>query len=169
MAIRESLHRRRGVATGVGIACVALAAFLIFRNGAGRPKGYTGFGKAWFTNDDGQTWFAESAATIPPFDHNGKPAYRAQVYRCAHGSAFVAYLMSYAPSDKKSIEQAIAGGKTREEILDLEMSLRPQLKKPGPGDWVRMTPKTADAYFNMMKPSCPDGSLEGLEIVDPNE
>ena len=32
--------------------------------------------KAFFTIDDGKTWFAADVTCVPPFDHDGSEAYR---------------------------------------------------------------------------------------------
>ena len=42
--------------------------------------------------------------TLPPFDHDGKQAVRAFVFRCEGGKPFVAYLLRYKEGSQNQIE-----------------------------------------------------------------
>jgi hypothetical protein len=46
------------------------------------PKG----DKACYTDDDGKTWFVDSAYKVVPFDHDGNQAFRALVFTYANAS-----------------------------------------------------------------------------------
>jgi hypothetical protein len=48
-------------------------------------------GRAFYTTDEGQTWFADVLYRATPFDHEGKPAYGAIVVEC-DGKPYVALL-----------------------------------------------------------------------------
>ena len=65
--------------------------------------------KAFFSDDDGQTYFTDAADKIPPFDHKGKQAVTAYVFRCNGGKPFVGYLEMYDPQTKKVMEDALSG------------------------------------------------------------
>ncbi|HWP40815.1 MAG TPA: hypothetical protein VNL70_07805 [Tepidisphaeraceae bacterium] len=61
--------------------------------------------KAWYTVDDGKTFFADSALKIPPFEHEGKIAYRCQVWTYDGGKTrFVSHLERYPEAVKKKLE-----------------------------------------------------------------
>lgn len=85
MGIRQTLNENPVVtaaATG-GIILLALI-FILYQAFGGRGgSGYRPGGKSFFSDDDGATWFADESSKIPPFDHDGKTAYRVVVYKCA--------------------------------------------------------------------------------------
>jgi len=39
--------------------------------------------RAYFSDDDGKTFFVDDIEKIVPFDHDGKPGFRAMVYQCS--------------------------------------------------------------------------------------
>ncbi len=58
----------------------------------------------FFTTDEGKTLFADSATLKPPFQHEGKVAYRAHVYSIDNGkTTFVAYLSKWSPIANESL------------------------------------------------------------------
>ena len=76
--IRESLNEKPALTTGITVGVIVLALLFIIlqlRGCGGGAKGVRA--KDFFSNDDGQTWFADDATRVPPFDKDGKPAYRA--------------------------------------------------------------------------------------------
>ena len=77
------------------------------RGGAGGGKA-GGTPKAYFSADDGKTFFADEATRIPPFKTAaGATAHRAYVTRCADDKLFVAYVEKYADEDKRSLENSM--------------------------------------------------------------
>lgn len=53
----------------------------------------------FFTDDDGETWFASDTKEQPPFDHNGKEAVCVFLYSCDGGNTKqVAYLLKFDPN-----------------------------------------------------------------------
>ena len=52
--------------------------------------------QAYYTTDDGKTWFAADASNKAPFQHDGKQALRAHVFQCADKPPFVGYLSKYS-------------------------------------------------------------------------
>lgn len=125
-------------------------------------------GKAFYSTDDGKTWFVDDASHIPPFDYDGATAYQAQIFKCAHGGQFIAYLQSYSAADKEKIEKAIADGQSGTDVRGLELILGCAVKKPGESNWVKNTPASSALYAEITKLTCPDGTGDGLEKVDPN-
>src|SRR4029453_3783233 len=85
VGIRESLSRNTKtgyiVATALALVAVAAMTFALARPTGPRPPS----GMAYYSVDDGATWFADAADKPSPFDHQGKPAYRVYVWKCAHG------------------------------------------------------------------------------------
>ena len=74
--------------------------------------------EGYFTTDDGATCFVESLTTIPPFEHDGKPAVRDFIYSCDGGEhRWVAYLGKYSPEDKLAIESGKAKPEERTMLV----------------------------------------------------
>ncbi|MGD0139460.1 MAG: hypothetical protein ABSD28_11330 [Tepidisphaeraceae bacterium] len=153
MSIREAINQKKSVGVGVAILILVLAVLILVYSQmpAHRIKG----DKAYFTDDDGQTWFLDSTYLTPPFDHNGKPAVSAALYSYDHGNKkFCPFLMRYTDSAKKRLDDAIAEaakqGKPPSSVSlfgDLELNKTGvEVKIPGPGHaWVlRDTTEGAD-------------------------
>jgi hypothetical protein len=157
VGVRETLNKKPSITTGATIGIILLALiFIIYQvSGSGGPHAPT---KAFYTVDDGATWFLDDIKLIPPFDHDGKPAVKANVYKCG-SKEFVGYLEEYIPDAKKQLESAkSAGGGNPELMAQLLVSGR-ALKAPGTGDkgWIRITSPAADRLTIVQ---CPDGSAE---------
>ena len=89
MGIRQTLNDNPVVTTSVTGVIILAAIFFLFRSSCSGPGG-GGDGrvptKLYYTIDDGATYFPDEATKIPPFTHQGKPAYRVLVYKCPDGT-----------------------------------------------------------------------------------
>ena len=102
MGLRETMNQNPRMVTGVTAGIILLALIIVgwqlLSSGSGTNTGATapnakGVANAFFTTDDGKTWFADDAAKFPPFDKDGKPAYSAILFTCDGGKTqFVGYL-----------------------------------------------------------------------------
>jgi hypothetical protein len=103
--------------------------------------------QAFFTVDDGTTYFTDDAAKRPPFDHDGKPAVRAYVFTDtkAGDRRWVQYLQKFSDEEKKQMEGK-AGGSAF--IFGL-------VKKPGAKDWI---PAASQAASEIMMPRSQNGA-----------
>jgi hypothetical protein len=163
ITIRETLQRR-----GVG---VALAAFLIcaaifitafaFHPTSHKPS----YGEMFYSDDDGQTYFKDTAFKFAPFDHNGQIANIAIVYTDGKTN-FVAYLERYTPDARKQLQASYDSNPTEHfKVLDLmafptiELSGM-ETKLPGKDNpWISRSKMRAP---NIQSPTGAD-----LEIVQP--
>ncbi len=85
---------------------VALLGFLAIRSFS---KPASAANQAFFTTDDGATFFADSADKLAPFDHGGKQAYRATVYTADNGKTKkAAYLERFTPEGKSRMQERIS-------------------------------------------------------------
>jgi hypothetical protein len=158
MGVRQWLNEHRGFTTGLVGAAVAIAVGLIVMQVlASRRTITTKLPDAYFTIDDGKTFFTANTTNIPPFDYQGKPAVRAYVFQCTGGKPFVGYVERYLPDARKAILENRATPAT--QIKGREV------KKPGDTKWVR-----SDDFAGVVKVteiSCPDGKSVPEPIEPP--
>lgn len=176
MGLRETLNRNPAIVTGGTLAIIVIAVgFIIYSTlGSSAPKAPT---KAYYTVDDGATYFSDDAGKLAPFDYEGKQAVKARVFKCADGKPFVAFLERYTPDAKKKLEEARAsaaassGQQPARSPMDVQAiamaaQMGLEVKKPGgDGQWFKImdiqnSPK-------ITRPACPDGKSDGLEPVNP--
>lgn len=103
--------------------------------------------QAFFTVDDGSTYFADDATNRPPFDHDGKTAVRAYVFTDtkAGDRRWVQYLQKFSDEEKKQMQGKADGSAF---VFGL-------VKKPGAKDWI---PATSTAASEIMMPRSPNGA-----------
>lgn len=158
MGIRESLNKNPALSSGLVIGVIVLVLGLLFwvSTSGGPSKGDTGEQKAFFTSDDGKSWFVDSAAKIPPFTKDGKDAVLAYVYSC-NGKPFVAYMKRFTPEAKRKLEEANSNkSKPQMAVADVVQFTGIEVKAPGGKDWYKQTDERA---IKVMQPQC-NGKLE---------
>src|ERR1700733_5134236 len=105
LGVRERLNRSGfGIFAGLGLILVAIgiAAYYI------KPPPKVNSEMAFYSDDDGQTFFEDSAMKIAPFEHNGKTAYEAAVFKNTKGNQFVAFLRRYTEDAKEKLDAQYA-------------------------------------------------------------
>jgi hypothetical protein len=170
MGIREKLNENPRITTGAtaGIIVIALGFIIYQLVGGGGPDIPD---EAWYTVDDGETFFADDINKIAPFDHEGKQALRAQVFTCDGGTTkFVAYLERYTPEAKSKLEEARSKGADAAPDPALWETVAMggmEVKKPKDPNapWVKQMDYQKAA--EIMQPKCPDGSTTNIEPVLP--
>ena len=166
MSLRETLNKNPGITTGVTVAVIAIAvAFIIYSQwpsrGAQVPT------TAFYSSDDGKTWFEGDAKLIPPVMIDGKEAYRAHVYKC-DGEKFVAYLEGYTPEAKQAIQAMQEASKNPDvkagEMGKYQLALQhgQQFKKPGDKEWMTMMDPKFGSLMNLM---CKDGKTAAQRVT----
>ena len=133
-----------------GIGALAVGAVVIvmeLKNGGKAPVPDMP-GQAYYTTDDGATFFADSAYKIPPIDHNGQRAARAYVFSCDGGKhQWVQYLEKYTDADQKILETGQGGSYPA-----------PLVKKPGQGEWISTRDQRS---MEIRSPKPPEGMGSG--------
>lgn len=171
MGIREKMNQNPGMTTGITVGVIVIALIFIVWQlwPSSGPRIPT---KAFFTVDDGATWFADDIKKLPPFTHDGKQAVRAYVFKCGGSKEFVAYLERYTPQAKARLEKARAesaknpqGVPPPELMMPDMMMAGVEVKKPGPGQWVPQSDFKISQQIMQVK--CPDGKTDNLEPVMP--
>ncbi|MDQ3441878.1 MAG: hypothetical protein M3478_16165 [Planctomycetota bacterium] len=167
MGIRETLNKNPAITTGATAAIILIAIGVIIYQvtGGGTPGIAT---EAYYTIDDGKTWFEDDIAKIAPFDKDGKPAYKVYVYKCPGSDEFVSHLERYTKEGKAAMEAAQKSTDPNNPIMmeDVQMT-GIEVKDPGTGDkgWVRQA--NSNAAAKIMELKCPDGKTDGIEPVVP--
>jgi hypothetical protein len=169
MNLRATLSDKpiRAVAIAAGLLLVGLAIIVSQLRSASAPVSRS---QAFFTIDDGKTWFADDAGKLPPFDKDGKQAVRAYVFRSAAGAEFVNHLERFKPDAKRAIEEAnkpdpnqkAAGPPKHLAAIQSAYTGGREVKRPGDAKWVG-TGDFRDAA-QIMAVKCPDGGTEALPI-----
>lgn len=158
MGIRESLNRNPAITTGLTAGIIVLAlVFVVWQlRGPSGPKPVT---KAFYTTDDGATWFVDERNKPVPFTHEGKEAVRVYVYQCEpDGKKFAGFLEKMTPKAREMAEAAYQEGRTA-MIEDGDLLV----KKPGPGRWVSVA--NIDAAEKVFHVECPGGGI--AKLVNP--
>jgi hypothetical protein len=154
MGIRETLNRRPGVAVAAATVAIGFAAMFLFWTSREPPVRLQ---QAFYTDDDGKSWFTDDVDKIYPFERNGKLAHRAYVYQCDGEKPFVGYLARYNESTRKTLAElsaAAADADTAAQIAELRGS-GIELKKPGDSKWVPQSSSDGEAL--QRHPQCPSG------------
>jgi hypothetical protein len=174
VGIRQKLNDNPAIAVGVAAIVIAGAALVAYRTSCSNDGDEPRSGpptKLFFTTDDSPNpkLFVDDATKVPPFDHGGKPAYRARVYRCPHGKQFVACLERFNEPERKQLQAAIDRAKALNGRAPSQDSFynSVEVKKPGDKEWVRLSNATRERYEDVVNPVCPEGSADGVEPVLP--
>lgn len=97
--------------------------------------------RCFFTADDGRTWFAGSADSIPQCEIGGRLAVRAFVFASPNNPSapFVAYLMEYDRAAKDALQQAKAEGRSPTPEEQKAISQGTLVKRPGDRKWIPLS------------------------------
>ncbi len=168
MGIRETINKNPQLAMGVGGGVLLLGLLMLIwqllptRAPVARP------GLAYFTVDDGQSYFPAEGWNIPPFKDpkSGKEAVRAHVYQCGeNGAPFVAWMERYKPEAKTAMDRFYQDSSNRSKFppeFSQDSAREYKLKKPN-GQWKPWS----NEMFTATQISCRDGSGMAVEITPP--
>ena len=170
MSFKETLNKKPMLVTAVTLVVIAFAVYMSvssLRLNSG--PSYKPPQAAYFTSDDGKTFFVDDAAKVAPFKAaDGKDAAEAFVFSCdGDKDPFVAYMMRYTPEAKKAMEAAYsrstmvegqrkyASMQDRDQVL-FASELFAEVKQPADSTWVSV--RDATKYAKVREPNCPKGS-----------
>ena len=156
MGLRETIDRHRGITIGIAVLAIVGTGVAMFVNGDSSSEASLTT-RSFYTVDDGKTWFVDSADKTPPFDHDGKPAYRVRLFSVDGGKKpFAGYLERYTPEAIKKIEAAKRGetepkGRSVLSIVEELMISGTEIRKPGETIWIargdqQEVPKVLDVH-----------------------
>ncbi len=161
MGLREQINDNPAITTAATGAIIGLALlFIIFNLMCSGSSGGTAISsQAFYTVDDGATFFVDDANKIVPFDHEGKPAYQAFVFEPdGGGEQFVGYIRGMPTQLAEQLRelraQADAGAAVDEMyMLEEQAQYQSRVKKPG-GPWVL---EMSEEGFKVVSVTAPDG------------
>jgi hypothetical protein len=170
MGLRETLNKKKSVSTGAAVFLIVVAGSILAYTQwpERRPKG----DKAFFTVDDGKSWFVDSAYKAAPFDHDGQTAVRAMVYSYDNGhKTFCPVLERYNADTKKKLDAAVdAANRDGKPLSSVTLFSAPEtmkeveVKLPGPGhQWIDVKKLEAAKVLDAVK--SPDDS--DIDLVIP--
>ncbi len=165
MGVRETLNKQPAITTGATIGIIVIALGFIIWQVVGGGNHIRIPTKAYYTVDDGATYFKDDINLIAPFDHDGKQAVKADVFKCPSGGEFVGYLERYTPDAKKIIEDSRNHPNTDDFGKAAEASQRGlEVKAPSTGDqgWVKTYLPAATKVVTI---HCPDGSQQAEPVL----
>jgi len=157
MGIREKLNERRHLTMIVAAALTAIAVLALameLRSQNASPQ--TPFGKAFYTTDDGKSWFIDEGSNLAPFDRDGKEAVKAYLFTCDSGTTrWVGYLERYTPDGKSQAEEMLSGkDQAKAGVGTIVMDM--EVKRPGQPTWCHLQNfQQASAIMNIR---CPHGT-----------
>jgi hypothetical protein len=123
--------------------------------------------RAFFSVDDGKTWFADDATKLPPFDKAGKQAVRAYVYRSGNGTEFVNYLERFKPEARRALEDA-SRPDPNPKVPPNQAAIQSayiggrEVKRPGDANWIATANSRDAAQVQAVK--SPDGSTDAVPV-----
>lgn len=164
MSLRERLNQNAKGVT-IAIACVAVLAIGLgwweIRSSANASASLS-TSSAYFTDDDGKTYFVGQSDQIVPFQHNGKTAYLATVIQCGKEAPRVAYLLRYSPAAIQQIEQVRKSGQNIELATSSIIADGSEVRRPGEEKWL---PIHSAAAAKVLKIECPNN--QPVQFVTP--
>ena len=155
MSLREIVNRNPAVTAALLIVAIAGVVALTVWQMRSLPPSKPG---AYYTTDDGKNWFADDPQRVTPFDHKGKSAVRAHVFRGADGREFVGYLTRHTPQAAEVIRRVQARKPTDPPPTPAEMGVvlgGREFKRPGDAKWI---PQKDPAVQQITAVTAPDGS-----------
>jgi hypothetical protein len=156
-------HRLLMALSVLCIVAVILIGLFLSRTGSIQARPDNAPAQAYFTTDDGATYFADDAKKTAPFDHNGKEAVQCFVFTSDGGKTrFVGYLQRFSVEGKKRRE-AMSREQAQNESARI-LQLMTEVKKPGQANWIRGNDPAAAAITT---PIAPDGSDKTVSPIDP--
>ena len=147
MSIREMIQKYRGWANGAAIIMIVAAIALIVTNS--RSDGIPRVKYAFYSDDDGQSYFRDDVNKLFPFDHDGKQAYRAYVFQTGGGKPFVGYLERINDKGMAKLLTLQSQPQTPELVTQMDLIRGAGLEARTPGS-TRWLPESSPAFSTMV-------------------
>ena len=171
MGVREVMNKRPmivgGVAALLSAAALAFAVVHILDLGPKPTSAASDVERAFFTVDDGKSWFIGDATLLAPFQHDGKEAVRAYIVEC-NGKRVVNHLERYTPDGKQAmlkLREAVKHGPPPGQLVAAAQQRGREVKRPGETTWTLTS--NAEAAAAIITPKAPPGTSGEATFVFP--
>lgn len=146
MKLRKFINNNPAVSAGALVVVIAVAGCSIW--GQMRDNSPQRTKSAFYTIDDGKTWFVDDISKIPPFEKDGKTAYGITLVQCWTESnpdpaPQPLYLYRYTATAKPVLEKFLAeraaspGAKPKAPVDPQVFGASgKEYKRPGDKDWI---------------------------------
>jgi hypothetical protein len=145
MSVREALQTNKAVGIGTAVMLLLVAAAISFYSLRSNNTRGTATG-AFYSTDDGKSYFTDTIFHFPPYDQDGKTVLRAIVYSSNSGK-FVGALLRFKPEAKKTLEDSYAKAESGDQPmyvfkqqLNEIMRFGVEYKLPGQDRWYSALP-----------------------------
>jgi hypothetical protein len=168
MGVRETLRANPGKATVTAIVLLVGGVVYFYSQWSTADPGTRPPTKLFVSTDGGKTYITLPADRLPPFEHEGKTAYRAYVFTCDGGrTKFVGYLERYSDRTKATMlemwkRQAATG---EQPALASGLFEGIEVMRPGGKQWVKQSDLTR--AIEVMDVRCPNDPAKAAEMVLP--
>jgi hypothetical protein len=169
MGMIQKLNENPKLGVGVGVAvlivALGLVGFQLYGGSRGLPEAQQ---QAFYSDDNGKTFFKDDINKVVPFDHNGKHAYRADVFKGPDGKEFAGLLYRHTATGRNEMQDYINrkvarkddGGLIRGQIEQRGMEVKPA--SGGDKAWVLADEYTVEALRRQAK--TPSGAKAELVL-----
>jgi hypothetical protein len=152
--------RGRSIKLAVGISLlIAALAIGVWQIMSIVGHGGTGAVDAFFSIDDGKTFFAAPSENLPPFPSGGGTAVAARVFTIDGGKTqFVGYLERYTEAGKVRARElmALAAAGKKSPGIDDVLNANTEIKRPGDAQWTKSNDPAAAAIRRVSAPGHPE-------------
>jgi hypothetical protein len=164
MSVRETINGRPKTVCAIAAAVIVVIVFTVFAEMRPPSGTVSVVSKLYFTVDDGKTYFADDSSKIPPFDHDGKQAVQAVVFRCDQGEPFVGYVLRFPPQVKAELETL---SRNDGKAINIRMQYA-EVKKPGGSRWVSVSSDRPNSGLgDIIRVEGPPGSTGDPQQITP--
>jgi hypothetical protein len=126
MGVRQLLNGKLGPGIGAALILVAIALLAFEQLGNRVNADAVAPTSAFYTDDNGKTFFKDAAGKIVPFDHNGKQAFRADVFKGADGKEFVGLIYRFTEGGRREMELYLS-----KKVHDTDNTMRTGIERRG--------------------------------------
>jgi hypothetical protein len=133
------MNKNKNISVGVTIGIIVLALIFIWYQIKGESIPEAPPALAYYTTDDGKTFFAEDQLHETPFQKDGAEAVRAWRYTCGDSKDMkVAYLERNTAEFRKQLETAKKANQPMDPMIIVEQGdAIYEVRKPGTTQWIK--------------------------------
>src|SRR5579863_54192 len=171
MGLRQWMNENQLMAGGIAAVLVVLAIIVVVwqmtrttGNAPPPPLGTPDLTKAYYSDDDGKTYFADSVRKVTPFTHGGKNAVRAFVFKCG-STPVVGYLGRDTDAGLRASDAAGFGSDERKVGALATQPPVFEIKKPGDKTWVPLARNNQAQWEAIIDVKCPNGSDTPVSLL----